>query len=449
LVIATATGIIITRATSDGHLGGELAKQFTSQPTVLFIVSFALMGMTLMPGLPLTPIIVLAVFFAVIGFYAMKKKAAREQKDPVVEESTEGLPPNQAEEQILDSLLDVIPIELKMSPSLVESIESSGLLTSQLQAFRKQYAQEFGFILPEIQMNADVKFKADEYGLYVFGARVAKGDISFGLYLAIDPTGKLTAVTGKKTKEPTFGLAAAWIPEAQIEAAKNASYTVVDAETTLLTHVTETLRTVSHELLTRKQTEILLTRLQKNHASLLDELIPAVLSYSEIQRVLQNLLKEKVSIQNLDLILETLVDKGKQSKEAIFLTEVVRERLKTQICHRLTDDEGELYVLTFESRLEQELISGVHQEGENINISMSPHLTESVIRQISSQTEQLMGNRKKPVLLCNPALRYAFKKMIERVIPQLHVLSINEVPTITSVKNAGTITMAKANTNAA
>lgn len=447
LVIAVATGIIITRATSDGHLGKELTSQFTSQPMTLFIVGGALLGMAMMPGLPKLPIVMLAIFFIVVGFIAYRRSPAlaQSEEEEIPSTATEGALPGQTDEEILDSLLDVAPVELKLSPTLFDAIENSGLMASQLQAFRKQYAQEYGFVLPDIKIIKEVKLRTDEYGLFIFGARVAKGDISFGQYLAIDPSGKLTAVSGKKTKEPTFGLAAAWIDEDQIEKAKNAKYTVVDAETTLLTHVTETIRNLAHELLTRRQTEDLVTRLQKHHASLIDELIPAVLSYSEVQRVLQCLLKEKVPIQNLDLILETLVDKGKTSKEVIYLNEVVRERLKTQICQRLTDDEGELFVLTFEARLEQELISGVQQQGENINISMSPHLTDTVIRQLTTQTEQLMASRKKPVLLCNPALRYAFKKMIERVLPQLHVLSINEIPTITSVKNAGSITMAKAN----
>lgn len=449
LVIATATGIIITRATSDGHLGGELADQFTSQPMVLFIVAFALLGMGLMPGLPLTPILVLAAIFLLIGFYSYKKNKQVTTDDEHESQKTDSGSSNDSEEQLIDSLLDVAPLELRMSPQLHDAINESGLLATQLQAFRQQYAQDYGFILPDIKMSKVAKYKVDEYGLVVFGARVAKGDISFGQYLAIDPSGKLAAVNGKITKEPTFGLAAAWIPESQIDAARKANYTVVDAQTTLLTHVTESLKTMSHELLTRKQTELLVNRIQKDHGSLIDELIPAVLSYSDVQRVLQGLLKEKVSIQNLDLILETLVDKGKQSKDGIFLTEMVRNRLKTQICQNLTDDDGQLHVITFESRLEQELISGVSQEGENINISMSPHLTESVIRQLSSQSELLMNSRKKPVLLCNPTLRFAFKQMIERVIPQLHVLSISEVPTITSVKNAASITMAKPNVSAA
>lgn len=443
LVIATATGIIITRATSDGHLGGELAKQFTSQPMVLFIVGGALLVMTMMPGLPTVPVLFLALFFIVVGFYARKRVAlfvddntklsADQQQDTIEAEH---------EETLMQSLLEVPPLELQLSSDLADAIEDSGLLKSQLAAFRQQYAREYGFVLPEIKLSKTPGLKTDEYGLYVFGAKVAKGDICFGQYLAIDPSGQLQAVSGKKTKEPTFGLAAAWVDEGQINAAKTAGYTVVDAQTTLLTHVTETIRTMAYELLTRKQTEALVGRLQKHHASLIDELVPTVLSYSDIQRVLQSLIKEKVSIQNLDLILETLVDKGKTSKEVVFLTEVVRERLKTRICQGLTDDDGELHVITFEARLEQELISGVQQNGDSMTISMSPHLTESLIRQLTGQTEQLMSKRKKPVLLCNPALRFAFKKMIERVIPQLHVLSINEVPAITSVKNAGSVTMA-------
>ena len=440
LIIATATGILITRAASDAQLGVELSRQFMSHPITLFIVSFALFSMLFMPGIPATPIVILALMFAILGFIAKKMQDKNEGAD-----NTENTVDTEPSEQALtdDALLlpKVNPLALKLSPNLLAEVENSVLLKEQFTAFRKQFAHDFGFVLPKVEFVKDNRFGDTQYSLCVFGAKVASGTLIYDKHLAIDPSGKLLAVTGEKTKAPTFGLPAIWVDEKQVELAKKSGYTVVDAETTLLTHVTETIKSIAHELLTRKQAEVVISSIQESQASLIEELIPTVLTYSDIQRVFQNLLKEKVSIHNLELILETLVDQGKQNKDIIFLSEKVRERLKTQISQALVDNNDELHVVTLEARLEQQLIADMHQQGDNITIAMSPQVMDRLVRQVSQMVEKFMGMHKKPVLLCNPALRYALKKMLDRIAPQLHVLAISEIPTITTVKTAGTITM--------
>lgn len=441
LIIATATGIIITRATSDAQLGVELTNQFTAHPTTLYIVAFALFCMLFLPGLPTLPIAIISGFFFIIGYFSSKKI----KQETVIEDNNNDEQISQGKTENLNddfqSLLTVSPLTLKLSAELKKALETSEYLFSQLEIFRKQYAKEFGFILPKIQIIQESQFNNEQYELDIFGVRTARGKIKPDHHLAIDPSGKLLAVQGDKTKEPTFNLPAIWIDDAQIDSAKKANYTVVDAETTLLTHITETIKTMAFELITRSQTEVIVERLRNTHASLIEELIPNILSYSDVQRVLQNLVKEKVSIQNLELILETLVDKAKQNKDAVFLTDKVRERLKAQICQTLLDEDDNLYVVTLDAHLEQEMIANVHQEGEHITISMSPQTMDSVVRQVTQVVEKFMQTRKKPVLLCNPALRFGLKRMLERIVPQLHVLSINEIPTITSVKTAGSISL--------
>lgn len=442
LIIATATGIIITRAASDAQLGVELSKQFMSHPITLYIVSFVIFSMLLMPGLPKTPVIIIGMIFLVLGIFAgrMKNKLT-DDVDSDTEIVTADTKDVQGSEKDMMSILSVKPLELKMSLALSNNIEDSGLIKEQFKSFRQQFAADYGFILPEIVCSQDNGLAENHYGLYVFGSRVAKGTIVFDKNLAIDPSGQLNIVSGEKTKEPTFGLPALWIDDKQVELARKSGYTVVDPESTLLTHVTETIKSLSYELLTRKQTENIIARIEKSHQSLIEELIPTLMSYSEIQRVFQNLLKEKVSIQNLELILETLVDQAKQSKDVVFLSEKVRSRLKTQICQPLLDNNDELHVVTLEARLEQQLISDIHQEGDNVSIAMSPQVMDVLVRQITKFIENFMAMNKKPILLCNPALRYALKRMLDRVAPQLNVLAITEIPTITSVKTAGTITM--------
>lgn len=441
LIIATATGILITRAASDAQLGKELSKQFMSHPVTLFIVSFSLFGMMLLPGIPTLPIISLAFLFAILGFFSRRIKNSSDEyssDDPtVVPESKMDLSVEGDDVE----LIEVKPITLNLSPYLKTEIESSGLLSEQFKSFRKQYADDFGFVLPTIDFVQENLFSDNQYALSIFGAKVIRGTVVFDKHLAIDPSGKLLAVTGEKTKEPTFGLPATWIDEPQIEVAKQAGYTVVDAEMTLLTHVSESLKSIAHELLTRQKTEKVIERIAKFQPSLIEELIPNVLSYSDIQHVFQNLLKEKVSIHNLELILETLVDQGKQNKDILFLTEKVRERLKTQISQGLVDNNDELHVVTLESRLEQLLISDIHQQGSNVTISMSPQIMDLLVRQVTQIIDKFMGMHRKPVVLCNPALRFALKKMLDRIAPQLHVLSVNEIPSITTVKTAGIISM--------
>ncbi len=436
LIVATATGIIITRAASDSQLGKELAKQITSHPKILLIIALTLTLVLFMPGLPAWPLILLAVVFGTIAYFAHAK-----QDDSTLtnadNNSNSGMEDEQfsANDDDLYDLTKVEVLELRIGADISDFLEDEGkTLTDRLQNYRKQFALEYGLVLPTEKIIHDNSIDTKGYILSIHGAQVAKGEIFAKHYLAIDPTGKKNELKGINTKEPTYGLPALWIDSELSTAARSSGYTVVDPETTLLTHLTETLKKFSPEILTRAETEKLLSKVAEAQPGLLDELIPSILSYSEVQKVLQQLLQEKVAIRNLPLILEELVDAAKVNKNIAYLAEKVRTKLRNQICQALVDQEGSLNILTFEPRFEQRLVAGVVNDENNTSLSLDGELTEILLKSLSQHVELMMGKRLKPILLCTPILRRQLFLFCERALPQLHILSLNEIPTTVNVK---------------
>ncbi|CAH9050997.1 Flagellar biosynthesis protein FlhA [Pseudoalteromonas holothuriae] len=437
LIIATATGIIITRAATDAHLSDELGRQITSSPKTLFIVSCALFSAMLLPGLPVIPLLSIGIIFLALGIVAYRRsKTIDDKQSGDNDKNTE----QSKEEDSIESMLTIRPLELGVSAEIADAIHEQGdVLFDRFETFRKQLTRDLGIIAPKLFLLDDPSLKEGCYELRILGSRVGRGSLYFDKYLAIDPKGKLDAVEGTKAKEPTYGLPACWVSQEQSNNARRAGYTVVDAETTLLTHLTEMIKSHAWELLTRAETEKLISRLEGTQASLLNELIPNVLSYSEIQNVLQQLLKEKVSVRNLEMILECLVDKGKVSKEVHFLCEQVREKLKAQIVQTLLDNDDMLHVITFEPIVEQQLISGVQSESGHSSLAIDPQLTDLIIQQLAGFTEQAISKRLPAVLVCHSPIRLATRRLLERVIPQLHVLAISEIPSAVSVTNLGVV----------
>ncbi|MGC0118632.1 flagellar biosynthesis protein FlhA [Pseudoalteromonas piscicida] len=438
LIIATATGIIITRAATDAHLSDELGRQITSSPKTLFIVAFSLSAATMLPGLPVVPLLSIAIIFFALGFVAFRR--AKQVNDETIDDENSKSEVAEKEIDSIESMLMIRPLELGVSSEIANAIHEQGdVLFDRFDTFRKQLTRDLGVIAPKLFLLDDPSLKEGGYELRILGSRVGRGTLFFDKYLAIDPKGKLNAVEGIKAKEPTYGLPACWIDESQRQIARQAGYTVVDPETTLLTHLTEVIKSHAWELLTRSEVEKLISRLEGSHASLLNELVPNILSYSEIQNVLQQLLKEKVSIRNLEMILECLVDKGKVSKETFFLCEQVREKLKAQIVQSLLDIDDMLHVITFEPLVEQQLISGVQTEHGQSSLAIDPSLTETIIKQLAGYTELAISKRLSPVLVCHSPIRLATRRLLERVIPQLHVIAISEIPSSVSVSNLGVV----------
>ena len=438
LVIAVATGIIITRAASDEHLGTEIARQVLSNSRTLLIVALSLAGLLFLPGLPAWPVLLVLIGVVGLTVYAARSTPEAPKSAEEVAEPTE-----KRSEEDLYKLLTVEAIEIHLSSAIAAAYKTRGLdLGDRIATFRKQFALDAGFILPKVKTIQDLPLAEDTYELFVQGSRVGRGELRFDALLAINPGGKRPRLEGRETRDPAYGLPALWINPEQRQYARGAGYTLVDPETVLITHLGEVVKRHAPDLLTRAETERLVTRVREQQASLVDELIPGVMSYTDVQKVLQQLLREQVSIRNIVTILEVLVDAGKTIKLTEDLVERVRERLGPTICQRVSDAKGELHVLTLAPELERAITSAVRQrEGAGILVGEIGQL-EALLSGLAKHSEAMMTRNHLPVLLCPSPVRRHLRALIQRSLPHVTVLGINEVPSTVVVKAFGTVTAA-------
>lgn len=434
LVISVGAGIIVTRSNADTQLGAEVFRQVTAFPKTIVIVALALAAVLLLPGIPAWPALLLIGLLSA-GAYAARSRRAREQQ------AADAKPDQQqaAEEDVYQAMA-VPALEVKVGAALAPLVsDAAGRFMERVAAFRKQYALESGFVVPAVRFRDERTLAEDAYEVRVFGSTVAGATLKPGHVLAIHAGGELKALPGIETRDPSYGLPAFWIEPAQREAARAARFTLVDAETVLLTHFGEVVRQHAAALLTRAETGAMIDRLRQQQASLVDELIPSVLSLSEVQKVLQNLLREKVSVRNLDLVLEVLVDSGRSVKDAQQLTELVRQRLAPQICQPLVAESGYMHVLTFDPAVEQALARSVRAASGSAALALEPRFAEQLLSGAMAQVERMMKASLVPVLLCAPELRRHVRALTERLMPHLRVLSIAEVPNTVNLKGFGSI----------
>lgn len=436
LVIAVATGIIITRAASDERLGTEIARQVLSNSRTLLIVSFALFGLLFLPGLPAWPVLLVLVGVGGLTFIAARAPV----EAPVApEEASE--PAAKRSDEDLYKLLTVEAIEIHLGSAIAASYKSRGLdLGDRISTFRRQFALDAGFILPKVKTIQDAPLAEQAYELFVQGSRAGRGELRFDSLLAINPGGKRARLEGQETRDPAYGLPALWISPDQRQFARGAGYTLVDPETVLITHLGEVIKRHAPDLLTRAETERLVARVREQQPSLVDELVPGVMSYTDVQKVLQQLLREQVNIRNVVAILEVLVDAGKTFKQTDDLVERVRERLGSTICQRVSDAQGELHVLTLAPDLERSIVSAVRQrEGAGALVAELGQI-DALLGGLARQSEAMMARNHLPVLLCPSIVRRHLRALIQRSLPHVTVLGINEVPSTVVVKAFGTIT---------
>jgi flagellar biosynthesis protein FlhA len=440
LIIAVGTGIIITRAASDAQLGTEIAKQVLSSSRTLLIVSLALGCLLVLPGLPAWPVLLVLLGVGALTFFASRANAAAPDKQEEVAE-----PLAKKEEDDLYRLLSIEPVEIHLGSGIAATYKARGLdLGDRISTFRKQFAMDFGFILPKVKLVQGSPLPEDAYEIQVQGSRVGRGELRFDALLAINPGGKRPKLEGRETRDPAYGLPAQWISPDQRQYARGAGYTLVDPETVLITHLGEVTKRHAPELLTRAETERLVARVREQQASLVDELIPGVMSYTDVQKVLQQLLREQVSIRNVETILEVLVDAGKTHKQTEDLVERVRERLGPSICQRVSNAQGELHVLTLAPELERSIVSAIRQrEGAGGLIADLGQL-EALLGGLAKQSEAMMARSHLPVLLCPSIVRRHLRALIQRSLPHVTVLGINEVPSTVMVKAFGTVTASAA-----
>lgn len=438
LIIAVAAGIIITRAATDARLGPELGRQVSAYPKTLVVVALVTLFLAMMPGLPLVPLMMLFCAFAAAAWFSYRKLRGKANAGEDPEQDL--LSGQDSESSDVYALMNTDAFELRLSADLAAHVlAATSTLSLRIENLRKQFAKDYGFALPSLNVHADKKLANGTYQVCVQGAVIAAGELEFDKLLAINPGGATLVLEGRATKEPTYGLKALWIEVAQRAQARTAGYTLVEPDTVLLTHLSELARRYAPEFLTRAETERLIEKKRAGLGSLVDELVPQVLSYSDIQRVLQLLLREQVSIRNLETILEVLVDAGRSNKSAEDLAERVRERLGAALYERLVDKNGELNVLTIAPQLEGYMLAAARPR-EGLQSALLPaQELERFVTTVAREAERQLSGNKQPVLLCAAPLRRVLRAFMSRAVPHMAVLSVNEVGQHARVTSAGMI----------
>ena len=436
LVIALGTGIIVTRSASDDKLSNEVYRQLSLFPKTLGIVLAALALLLLLPGLPVFPVMMLILLFGA-AWYVARSRLAPEQAGAEQAQA----PASNAPEALYD-LLPVDPIEVRVGQDLVPLLgDGNAALMERIAAFRRNHALEAGFVLLTVRIRDERRLPPAMYDIQVYGNRLAEGELVADRILALHPSGGTHALRGIETRDPSYGLPAVWILEEQRSEARHAGYTLVDPATVFITHLGEVLRKHAALLLSRAEVERLISNVRKTNASLVEELIPAIVSLSEVQRVLQNLLREKVSIRNLALILEVLADSGRQVRDPDQLTEMVRLRLGATICQSLLGKGSELTVLTLDPSIEQTIAGSLRSAGEQAGLVLEPRFAEQVLTRLAGQVERMAKSNLLPVLICAPELRRHLRSLTERVMPQLSVVAMTEVPPHVALRSFGMVTL--------
>jgi flagellar biosynthesis protein FlhA len=425
LIISTATGIIVTRAATDAHLGSEVAKQISAYPRSLILVCLSLTCLLFLKGIPLFPVLLILSLFITITFFALKNK----QIEITSEE----------EEESLYDKIRIHPIEINLNKELYTTLHAhEEQVLRVIQQIRERIALDLGFVLPEVKLKADKKLNFPLYQIAIQGNYSEANPLHLDRVLAIlssrAKANEQKLSTGLEVRDPSYGLPARWIEPQDKQEAIDAGYTICEPLAVLSTHLNEIIYDHVMELLTREETEKLL--LQPGIKNLSEELIPAILPLSHVQRILQTLLQEKVSIRYLQKIIELLLEHAKQIPDPVQLTEIVRAGLAMPICQKLLSNQNHLYVLTLDAALEQKLNQGVNNRDY---LALEPNITEKLITSLAQQVEQMLGERKRPILLCSSLLRRHVRQLTQRVLPHLTVLAMNEIPVNVQVESFGVV----------
>jgi flagellar biosynthesis protein FlhA len=417
LIISVATGIIVTRSSADRDLSTEIFRQLASVPRVPLIVAAVLGCLLLLPGMPKWPIVLImgVAIFAWIRVRRAGKAAALEE---AAASSETGEAPTQA----------VPALEIRLGGQLGKAWEKEQpLLMERLAGLRRAHEEEYGIGFPAVRLIDGSGLGSLEYEIRLFGARFASGELHPGKVLAIG-SGEGVPIEGIPTQDPAFGLPALWVDPPNAARARSGGMKVIDPVTVLMTHFGEIVRSEMATLLTRSVVVRMIEPVRERQPGLVEELIPNLLSVSDVQRVLQNLLAEGVSIANIDLILEHLADLSRSQKDPAELTEAVRQRLSYSICHQLRGHHDDLAVLSLDPRVENQIVSNLLQGGAPSGLLIDPKLAEQLIRGISALAEDMHAQGRNPVLLCGGEVRRHLKAFTRRSIPRLSVLSVSEIP---------------------
>lgn len=429
LIIAVATGIIVTRSSADNDLSTEVFRQLASVPRIPLIVGAALTLLLLLPGMPKWPIIIM---LAAAGFFWWRARAAKRAAEDVA---------------LTDSVEDSASLATE-TPSIIEIAigrdlselwsDQRPLILDRIAGVRQLHGKKFGAPLPPVRMVDGDGIGDNEYEIRLFGSRFGIGTVIVGNDLAIAGGPDLPRLQGIETIDPAYGMPAFWIGADQIETARSSGYTVVDAVSMMMTHFGEVASAEAASLLTRQTLLELIDQLRSRQPGLVEDLIPAVLALSDVQRILQNLLAEAVSIANLDHIFEHLVDLARNQRDPAELTELLRQRLGHSICNQLRGSNRDLAVLSLDPRLEHQVVASASASAHN-GLGLEPRLAETLIRRLAPLADDMFRQGKAPVLLCGLEIRRVLKSLTRRSIPRLAVVSVSEIPSRIDLSSYGVV----------
>ncbi len=468
LLISTATGMIVTRAVSEGSLNEDVSKQFMGQPTAIMISGIVIAVLTVVPGMPVIQLLIISVGLIGGGYYLSRRIKAEpgmalagafgtpgvRGAEPELAENApeeEAPRPVSEEEYYKDvnnvyTLLAVEAIEMEFGYSLIPLVDESvgGRLINRIIIFRRQYAQDMGFVIPSIRLRDSSGLNTNQYCIKIKGEEVARGEILVDYFLALDPENPEKEIDGIETIEPAYGIPSRWIRPEDREMAEIYGYTVIGPLSVLVTHLSEVVKQHAHELITRQEVIHLVENIRKASPELVEEAFPNVISYSLFQKILTSLLKEGVPIKDLETIIETIIetisDTGMPPKDVDALIENIRAALKRTITRMYCED-GSMKVITMDAELERTMVSCLAKGERGYYLALSPDVLQSLVNQITVQLKKFSGLSQNPVILTSQVMRVHFYRLIDQFYPNVRVLSFNEISNNVQIQSIGSLTL--------
>ena len=455
LMISTATGMIVTRSVSDGSLNTDVISQFKAQPRAIMATGMILLMLGLFPGTPTLPLLLVGAVLSVGGYWSDHKMAlARQMEEAESARAGEAVPELQAASEAdyykdinnVYSLLTVEPIEMEFGYSLIPLVDeaSGGKLISRIVIFRRQYAQDMGFVIPSIQLHDGASLGTNQYIIKIRGEEVARGEILVDYYLALEPSNPTGEIDGIETVEPAYGIPSRWILPENKEMAEIYGYTVITPLTVMLTHLSETIKKHTYELLNRSETIQLVEHLKQTEPELVADAIPNVVSYANLEKILKSLLREGIPIKDLATILEAVVEASGGTRDIDMITEQVRSALSRTITRRFCEN-GQLRVVTLDAEVEKKVLAALTKNDHGVYLALSPDIMQQIIAQLGELRKKFNDLSQTPIVLTSQIIRVYLSRMIAQFYPDVYVLSFHEITSSVQIQAIGNITLQQQN----
>lgn len=450
LLISTATGMIVTRAVSEGSLNDDVSKQFLAQPQSIMITGAIMLILMMVPGMPKLQMIVLGGGLILLGFLLSRKtqEAARKEAEQASVMAVQEQKKTEDEGEYFKdinnvySMIGVDPIEMEFGYSLIPLVDESsgGKMINRIVIFRRQYAQEMGIVIPSISLRDSSSLNTNQYVIKIKGEEVARGEILVDYYLALEPADPSGEVDGIETIEPAYGIPSKWILPENKEMAEIYGYTVIDPLSVMITHMAEIIKQHAYEVINRQEVMHLIENVKKNSQELVDEVFPAMISYGNFQKILVSLVKEGIPVKDMETILETISDVGASVKDITQVTEIVRMALKRTITRKFCQN-GQMRVLTLDAELEKVFVSSLSKGDQGIYPALNPDTMQSMITQVGEGIRKFGELSQDPVILTSQVIRVYLYRLLEQFYPNIYVLSFQEIDNNVQIQSIGNITL--------